>query len=179
MGARIFALAMVTALALTPSVAGASTSYPGLIEQDLGATCPSAPACTICHHDLNGGVGTVVTPFGRAMVGLGLVAESPASLKSALDQEKAAHADSDGDGDTDIDALDACRDPNQAFLGDGGSSGDGAPASRAEQAFADPTPEYGCAMGRARKEKGAAWLVVTGALLTGTLRRRRPRAFRR
>jgi hypothetical protein len=160
--------AIGVAIALTSFPAHASATYPGLIQQDLGgSTC--APACTVCHHDLNGGLGTVVTPFGRAMMGFGLVAESPASLKSALAQEQAAHTDSNGDGETDIDALAACRDPNQVYVGDAGAAGDGGSAISA--AFVDPTPEYGCATGRLPQGKGAACALVMGALLT--LRRRR------
>jgi hypothetical protein len=174
MGPRLFVLAIVAALALTSTVARASTVFPGLIDQDLGATCAQPPACTICHRDLNGGLGTVVTPFGRTMMGLGLVALSSVSLKSALDQEKAAHTDSDGDGDTDIDALIACRDPNQAYAAgaDGGSSADGPSPVSSGPGFTDPTPEYGCAMERTRHGKGAAMAVVLGALLALALRRR-------
>jgi hypothetical protein len=176
MGLRLSVLLpMGAALALTSAIAGASPSYPVLIQQDLGgSTC--APACTVCHRDNSGGVGTVVTPFGRSMMGLGLVAESPASLKSALEKEEASQTDSNGDGVSDIDALMACEDPNQVLVGDGGGGGNGGNASSAA-AFQDqdPTPEYGCALGRAPRGNGAAWAVVMGALLAGTFGRRRIR----
>ncbi len=176
---RLFVLAIVAALALTSTASRASTVFPGLIDQDLGATCAQPPACTICHRDLNGGLGTVVTPFGRTMMGFGLVALSSVSLKSALDQAKAGHTDSDGDGDTDIDALIACRDPNRAYGAgaDGGSSADGSFSAGSGPGFTDPTPEYGCAMGRTRHGHGAAGGVILGVLLALALRRRPAKAL--
>jgi hypothetical protein len=172
---RLSVFACGAALSIASATARASTSYPPLIQQYLGgSTC--APACTVCHRDLNGGTGTVVTPFGRTMMGFGLVAVNSLSLKSALDQDKAAHTDSDGDGDTDIDALMACRDPNQAFgAGDGGSIGEGG-ASSAGPGFTDPTPEYGCAIRRTPQGDGSTWAAALSALLTLTLLRRRLRA---
>jgi hypothetical protein len=176
MAPRLSLLAIVAALALRSAVAEASPSYPMLIEQDLGLTC-SPPPCTICHRDNNGGLGTVVTAFGRSMMGFGLVAESPAALKSALEQEEQTHTDSNGDGVTDIAALMACEDPNQVQVGDGGA-GEGGGAN--SELNVDPTPEYGCAIGRAASREGAPWslAVGVGVVVAGT-RRRRARSPRR
>jgi hypothetical protein len=175
MGIRSFIVATtVVALALAPTAARASASYPGLIQQDLGPpTC--VPACTICHRDLNGGTGSVTTPFGRALMGLGLVGASPAALKGVLDKENATNADSNSDGVSDIDALMACRDPNLVYVGDGGVTADGAAGAGAGPGFTDPTPEYGCATGRVSHGQGEALAAVAGALLMVTRRRRRRR----
>ena len=178
MGIRLTSLPIAGTLFLATGVAAASPSYPVLIQQDLGGTT-CAPACTVCHRDNNGGTGTVVTPFGRNMMGLGVVAESPASLKRALTSEEQAGTDSNGDGVTDIAALMACQDPNVFEAVDGGVVGEGGPTGNPNQ-FTDPTPEYGCSVGRAPDGEGASWAVAMGALLSATLlRRRRARAPRR
>jgi hypothetical protein len=176
MGLRLTSLSISGALLLISGVAVASPSYPVLIQQDLGGTT-CAPACTICHRDNNGGTGTVVTPFGRNMMGLGLVAESPAALKHALTLEEQAGTDSSGDGITDIAALMACQDPNVFEAVDGGVAGEGGPVGNPDQ-FTDPTPEYGCSMGRAPNREGAAWAVAMCVLWTATLLRRRAQASR-
>jgi len=122
------ALALIVALGLVAPLSSASPSYPALIQQQLNLN--SVPPCTICHRDNNGGIGTVVTPFGRALMGLGLRGGSdPASLANALNRAKAEGLDSGGDGIPDIQELMAGKDPS---AGGGGL----------------PQPMYGCAVAR-------------------------------
>jgi hypothetical protein len=122
------ALALSLALDLVARTAGASPIYPALIQQQLSLNY--LPPCTICHRDNNGGIGTVVQPFGRALMGLGLHGGSdPASLIGALNRAKAQGLDSGGDGIPDIQELVAGMDPN---AGGGGL----------------PQPMYGCAVDR-------------------------------
>jgi hypothetical protein len=151
-------------------IARASMIYPPIIASHLGVSCQ--PACTICHRDLNGGLGTVTRKFGMNLQAyFGLTYGNPAALISALDKADAMHLDSDGDGDTDIDALRACRDPNQPFGGDGGATaGTGGV----------PPVEWGCASMTARVRDDAplpvtALFGLSGVLVAARRRHRRPR----
>lgn len=57
---------VATVVALLPARAAlASPDYPAVLEETLQMPC--APQCTVCHRDNNGGLGTVVQPFGNAM----------------------------------------------------------------------------------------------------------------
>lgn len=163
MNSRPCALTLGIAIVLTSGVAQASMIYPDLIKQQLGLTY--SPACTLCHNTLNGGFGTVTTPFGRTMTGLGLTAVSPTSLQRALDQAKAQRVDSDNDGDADIDEIIAGRDPN-----DRGSAQRDAGGSVTNPTSADPIPEYGCTMSRVADGPGE--LTVVAGCLVALLRRR-------
>jgi hypothetical protein len=164
----LFCLSIGAATILASAVAGASPSFPADIAQHLGVTCQ--PACTVCHNNPNGGVGTATTPFAQNMVMFGLVAENANSLYAALDKDKAEGTESAGGGETDIEALMACMDPNQPYLGDAG--GDAAPVVFAT----DPIPEYGCAVGPATGEGGGAGAAAiasfAGALVLRRGRRR-------
>ncbi len=140
--------------------------YPELIRQQLGLG--HTPACQLCHNTSNGGFGTVTTPFGRTMMGLGLTAVSPTSLQMALDQAKAQRVDSDNDGDADIDEIVAGADPNDR----GSAQRDGGTTPGAN---ADPIPEYGCTISRAAPGRGAL-MVIAGGLIA--FRRRRSRVHR-
>jgi hypothetical protein len=133
-----FAVALGIAICALPQLARASATYPALIQAQLGLNY--APDCTICHRDDNGGIGTVIQPFGLALMSFGLRAEAPAALTSALDQAKADGLDSGGDGVPDIEELEADMNPN---AGGGGR----------------PAPQYGCALGQAgapHRDGGAA-----------------------
>jgi hypothetical protein len=164
MGRRLSEATMAIALALTSGVARGSTTYPDLIQQHLGLSC--TPACTICHSNPNGGYGTVTTAFGHTTMSFGLVAASPNALLMALDEDRVQHLDSDGDGDTDIDALIACRDPNQPNAGDAGKAGNTGNTNT------DPIPVYGCAVGRGvGRGLGAVAIAVAGLFLVRRGRR--------
>ncbi len=109
--------AMSGLLALTfTSLASASDSYPGALQEALDMSCP--PPCTVCHADSSGGLGTVYVEdggraFGEAMMEIGLLeAKKPGMLREALELLEQAGVDSDGDGVTDVAALRAGLDPN-------------------------------------------------------------------
>ena len=140
----LIALALSLAFGLVPGIADASPTYPALIQQQLKLNY--IPPCTICHRDNSGGIGTVVKPFGRALMGLGLHGGSdPASLIGALNRAKEEGLDSGGDGIPDIQELVAGMDPN---AGGGGL----------------PQPMYGCAVDRSsrpsKRASAAAALAV-------------------
>jgi hypothetical protein len=153
---RLLALAAGLTVFFMYWSARASPIYPQTIKDHLMTSC-DPPLCTICHRDLQGGLGTVTRKFGQNMQALGLVPEDPASLISALDQAKAMNLDSDGDGDTDIDALRACRDPNVA------------PGANV------PPLQYGCAVAREPIETvfPAAGLLLGLSVVVAGVRRRR------
>lgn len=137
-------------LILLAHVARASGGYPAEIQSYLGLSC--APQCTICHEDNGGGNGTVVQPFGAAMMDRGLTGGSQYDLlHAALDAVATDGVDSDGDGLTDTDALGEGIDPNTGA------------------AFCDVlTPTYGCATGGV----GAGVGAIGGALFGLAVRRR-------
>jgi MYXO-CTERM domain-containing protein len=164
--APIVALAVLFA----SGVARGSPTYPQTIAQHLMITCTfsetktNQPPCTICHRDLQGGLGTVNKKFGQDLQALyGLTSQNPALLISALDKAAMpssttdAGLDSDGDGDTDIGALKACRDPNVSASAN------------------IPPLEYGCgSMTRRPKQSTNAAAVLLGALgVLAAVRRRR------
>ncbi len=161
-GATFVAMGLGAAISAAPQLARASPTYPALIQMQLALNY--TPDCTICHRDDGGGIGTVVQPFGRALMALGLVAEDPASLVNALDQAEAEGLDSGGDGVPDIEELKADMNPNAGGAG-------------------LPTPRYGCTVARAAPSQprgGAAPLAVL-TLAAASIRRhfrRRSRARR-
>lgn len=95
-----------------PAPAQASPTFPAEVQQALNMPC--VPQCTLCHRDVNGGIGTVVQPFGQAMLAAGLEAKHPELIGPALDFLDQASTDSDGDGRPDVDELREGSNPNQA-----------------------------------------------------------------
>jgi hypothetical protein len=175
MGRLALAISIAAALALASTPARASSSYPAIIAAQPGATC--APDCTVCHATDSGGTGTVVQPFGRALVMLGLVAENPSSLLATLDAARSEGLDVGCDGVPDVDELFACRDPN--------TPGDGGGACGAGGASAYPIPQYGCTVAGSPRAPdsalpgacGAGVFLTLGALgLLGSRRRAATRA---
>ena len=165
MGCRLPAPFLALAVLFASGVARGSMVYPPTIADHLGITCrfsatgTNQPPCTICHRDLGGGAGTVNRIFGQNMMAtFGLTSKNPQLLTMVLDEAKAANTDSDGDGDTDIDALLACRDPNQ-------------PASANI-----PPLAWGCAMSRGPHRTTIATTAFLGAWGILIVLRRRRRA---
>ena len=160
--ARIFLSIAVFLAASRGAPAFASASFPPAIQAELGLS--SAPACTLCHRNDVGGIGTVVTPFGRTMMNrLGVAAANVGSLKAGLAADEAQHLDSDADGIGDIEELQMGTDPNV------GASG--------EVAGLDvPLPETGCAFAARSQLSGVGALVFVGLGLI--LARRRSRRMR-
>lgn len=113
-------------ITLWSTFAVASSVYPSEVQSLSGAGC--TPACTICHSSNAGGSGTVVQPFGTAMMGQGLTGGSDTTgLANAYTAVVDAGTDSDGDGTADAEALAQDLDPNTG------------------EALCDTaTPQYGC-----------------------------------
>ncbi len=109
-----------------PLLARATPDFPEALARDLQLSAP--PACTICHASNEGGVGTVVKPFGKYLRSRGLVPFDESSLAGSLAAAQGERHDTDGDGILDIDALKQGLDPN------------GSPSSAPQ--IADPT--FGC-----------------------------------
>lgn len=148
-------LACLVALA-APSAALASPDYPD--EMHRAAKMPCPPPCTLCHADSNGGIGTVIKPFGLAMIGAGLKAKDKSSIEPAVLSLFQDGVDSDSDGTSDILELDQGRDPNVA----GSDSVCG--------------PEYGCSVVEPSSAVGSsAAAALAGLMLSFVLRRRRRR----
>jgi hypothetical protein len=139
-------LVAVLLVSLHAFTAFASPVYPITIQMQLGLA--RAPDCTLCHRDDNGGIGTVIRPFGRTMIErFGLTGGSNiAALKSAIEGDDAEHVDSDGDGVPDIDELRAGTDPNVGVSGIESSD--------------VPLPETGCSVAiGAFTRPGKVWLL--------------------
>lgn len=155
---RLLTAAILTNVVLLSAPALASPAYPEALQEATGAPC--APPCVMCHRDSNGGYATVVTPFGKAMIGAGLVAADTDTLKAALKELETNAIDSDGDGTPDVAEIGAGSDPN----------------TQGDRSFCGPT--YGCgahveAGGHADGWAALVTLIALAALALGT--RRRPR----
>jgi hypothetical protein len=146
------------------SPAAASQTYPGAIQSARNMPCQ--PQCTICHTDLNGGIGTVTKPFGIAMMqNAGLRSLSPDTIPGALttletgtlctfspsQPPKMGACDSDGDGVGDVDQLEEGRDPNTGLD------------------LCDTAPRYGCGARVARSDANADWLALLFAAATAAV----------
>ncbi|MET0793834.1 MAG: hypothetical protein ABW061_20110 [Polyangiaceae bacterium] len=107
---RQFAASSVAAaIALYGAHSQAHSTFPTLIQNELGMPC--VPACTICHKDNLGGYGTITEPFGKSMQAAGLLFVEQ-TLSPALKKLETDGTDSDGDGIPDITELRVGQDPN-------------------------------------------------------------------
>ncbi len=153
------ALSLGMGLFVAARPASGSPAFPGVVQSTLNMPC--APPCTLCHRDLNGGLGTVVQPFGKAMIAHDAEATNQDSVRSALAALEADAVDSDGDGVPDISELERGQNPN--VKGDAGLCG----------------PTYGCGahVAPARHLDGFAAIAgaITALALAGAARRRRRR----
>jgi MYXO-CTERM domain-containing protein len=143
------------------ATAQASPSYPGVVAQVSGWPCSTPyPACTFCHKDLGGGVGTVVRNFGTYLRMRGLVMENQAALRTALGYDQSEGHVSNSNGIKDFDALQKCEDPNTA--------GDAITGPQL-----DP-PAYGCgARISPRTPPSSGWaLPLVVFAIVGAVRRR-------
>jgi hypothetical protein len=107
-------VAFVLGLFCAPT-ARASPEFPGEVQERLAMPC--VPQCTLCHLDTNGGKGTVVQPFGQAMMAVGLVGNHVETVDVALVTLEQASSDSDADGAADVAELREGKNPNQAGEG--------------------------------------------------------------
>lgn len=157
------ALVLFTAL-LAASAARATPNFPPFIR--ASESLASEPQCTLCHLGTPG-VGTVTTPFGRAMRDRGLVPYDTSSLSAALSAMRADAVDSDRDGTTDLDELAAGTDPNVSEFAPPGSGGGGDALQLGE-------PAYGCTA--AGSGPAGATFVALATLAIRAARRRRGRS---
>ena len=118
---------LLLASAFSPG-AEASPAYPAVVSSATGLPCD--PACTLCHLDIGGGLGTVVQPFGETLYERGLGPGSSGELRDLLIEMELDGADSDLDGTSDMAELRDAENPN-------GTTATG---------VCDNLPVYGCAM---------------------------------
>ncbi len=147
---RVTNLFIVSAL-LTVATAGrdahAHLTFPGIVQSTLGLNY--TPACTICHNNPAGGLGTATEPFALYLKSRGLVDPNEGSLRSAL-----AAAEVETQGMTYVALLKADQNPN--------GNSNLAP------------PDYGCGAHvapRTGSNAGAPWLLA-GFAVGAALRRR-------
>jgi MYXO-CTERM domain-containing protein len=139
---------MLVALLLVHTAA-ANPKYPAIVYNELGLDV--APACTLCHRDNLGGLGTVEKPFGLELMDRGLTATNGEDvLPGLLDDMEADEVDSDGDKVGDIAELKEGTDPNVA----------GSTLS---------PPKYGCLS----TASGTAPAALLALVALGLVRRRR------
>lgn len=145
------ALGLLVTLATTKS-AWAIEDYPEAVQQALDMPC--VPQCTLCHRDNTGGRGTIVKPFGGAMVANGLTDEGTQLISPALRAMQQQRLDSDGDGVGNIQELREGRDPN--------TPGD----------YSVCGPEYGCSVIAVRAASHHRVFIVLGTILVLAVARR-------
>ena len=157
---RMILPAGAVAALLVARSAHATPDFPGVVASFVGTSV--LPACTICHNNPNGGLGTATTVFGTYMRSRGVIPYDEDSLRNALAAAAAEKHDSNGDGVTDIDALKQGLDPN-------GTQG-------------VPPLEYGCLGRIAKRGDGGAMQAIGAAIaiaFAGLMRRKRRAADRR
>ncbi len=149
-------LCFITPLLLAwPRLAHAEPTYPAEMQSHLGLSY--TPPCTVCHATNSGGLGTISTPFGKALQAEGL-STNFATLDPALDALATNNNDSDGNGIPDIQQLKDGIDPNT-----------GASLSIEPQ-------QFGCSVHIAKRStsiSGQGLMLLSFVLLAST--RRKPR----
>jgi hypothetical protein len=156
----LFCSVLAVMLAL-PRLAFGVQTYPEEIKAHLGLN--ASPPCTLCHATNEGGLGTVVTPFGKSMMAEGL-STNFGSLDTALDRLATDNVDSNGDGTSDIDQLKNNTDPNT-----------GAPYTNTEP------QQYGCGARVATHPtaRNGSVVLFLGLAFASHVRRRHKAAHRR
>src|SRR6188508_618386 len=110
---RRFCLLVVLSSSFVAVPGFASQTYPATLKAMLNLK--AEPKCTLCHANDLGGVNTVVTKFGKALMARGASGSSNArALSKALNSEQDDPVDSDGDGVDDLHELLDGSDPNVA-----------------------------------------------------------------
>jgi len=149
-------------LLLLAAPAWASDTFPAAIQNKYGLGMQPPELCALCHTNGITGLGTVNTPFGKAVRMHGAVAGDTAALNAALDAMAADATDSDADGVTDVAELMAGTSPNVGSGTGGGAGGGGGGGTVL------PPPRYGCGA-----EVVPGLLFVAGLLPLLRSRRRR------
>lgn len=106
---RALFFSVLAVMSVLPRLAFGVQTYPEEIKAHLVLNFD--PPCTLCHATNEGGLGTVVTLFGKSMMGEGLTTNF-SSLDTALERMATDNVDSNGDGTSDIDQLKRSLDPN-------------------------------------------------------------------
>jgi len=163
---KLLLLAATAAVSLLGSApAFASVAFPLVLQSELKLA--SAPACTLCHRNDQGGVGTVIRPFGRTMMTqFGLSSGNVAALRAAISGSDAAKLDSDGDGVSDIDELRMGTDPNVGVSG-------------MESGPDVPLPQTGCAVNPSLPRSPASGVAALSVVIVGLSLQYRHRRSRR
>lgn len=109
---RLLVLSASLVCVAAPSLAFATSGFPGVIESTVPT--PGPVDCAVCHAGGATRRGTVTTPFGLALRARGLQPKDNASLEAALAALRTEGVDSDMDGVADITELEMGTNPNAA-----------------------------------------------------------------
>lgn len=149
---------------LVPAAAAASPTFPPEVQRVLDMPCK--PICTTCHTRMEGGYGTARQPFGLAMQGAGLQAQSPNLIAGALQKLESSGSDVDKDGIPDVTELRNMENPNAAN-------------ASLECLPEDDGADSGCAVARRQAPKNGSaasfFAVSIAALVAARARKRRVR----
>jgi hypothetical protein len=151
----------------------ATPTFPADVQTYYGlATVPVDPpnGCRLCHTDDIGGTPTTLRPFGRLLyTQLSVLPYDDQSVRSALMQLDTQYP-------TLAAAIKSGGDPNNApTTPSSGAMTDGGAAVPVNAIPADPIPEYGCTIGRARLGNALSlvWPIGSSLALLAFRRHRR------